>query len=152
MLEESAENTLAAELEELPKLSRAELHRRWRALYGSECPTQMSRRLLVRALAHRMQEQALGGLDLATRRRLEAGARELQPKRGRQRAPRCVEPGTRLLREWRGTVHEVVVLETGAEYRGKAWSSLSAVAREITGTRWSGPRFFGLTGPQQSRG
>ena len=63
-----------------------------------------------------------------------------------------IKPGTRLLREWQGKVHEVIVLETGVEYRGEAWPSLSAVAREITGTRWSGPRFFGLKGAPGGRG
>ena len=60
--------------------------------------------------------------------------------------------GTRLLREWQGRVHEVLILDKGVEYRGKAWPSLSAVAREITGTRWSGPRFFGLNGASDGRG
>jgi hypothetical protein len=61
-----------------------------------------------------------------------------------------LQPGTRLLREWQGVVHEVVVCEKSVEYRGKSWSSLSAVAREITGTRWSGPRFFGLKGSERN--
>ncbi len=61
-------------------------------------------------------------------------------------------PGTRLLREWQGVVHEVIVLESSVHYRGETWPSLSAVAREITGTRWSGPRFFGLKGAQNGCG
>ena len=59
-------------------------------------------------------------------------------------APRAIKAGTRLLREWQGVTHEVIVLEDGVQYRGELWPSLSAVAREITGTRWSGPAFFGL--------
>jgi hypothetical protein len=62
-----------------------------------------------------------------------------------------IKPGTRLLREWQGTVHEVLVLERGVAYQGKTWPSLSAVAREITGARWSGPRFFGLNGKARGR-
>ncbi len=112
----------------------------------------MSRVLLVRALAYRMQEQALGGLDRATRRRLERATENVAA--GRTPAPTGpkIKPGTRLLREWQGKVHEVIVLEEGVEYRGDSWPSLSAVAREITGTRWSGPRFFGLKGASGGRG
>ena len=58
--------------------------------------------------------------------------------------PSTIKPGTRLLREWQGVTHEVIVLDDGVRYRGETWGSLSAVAREITGTRWSGPLFFGL--------
>ncbi len=65
---------------------------------------------------------------------------------------RKIKPGTRLLREWHGVVHEVIVLESSVLYCEKNWPSLSAVAREITGTRWSGPRFFGLKGAQNGRG
>ena len=90
--------------------------------------------------------KVLGGLDRATRRRLDRAAADLAA--GRTPAPPGpkIKPGTRLLREWQGKVYEVIVLEEGVEYRGEAWLSLSAVAREITGTRWSGPRFFGLKG------
>jgi hypothetical protein len=112
----------------------------------------MSRRLLVRALAYRIQERVLGGLDLATRRRLERAAQDLEAGRRRRSPSKTIEPGTRLLREWKGVVHEVLVLEDGVDYRGESWSSLSAVAREITGTRWSGPRFFGLTASRRDRG
>ncbi len=136
--------TLDADLEALRELSREELKRRWRGLYGSACPAHMSRILLLRALAYRMQEQALGGLDWATSRRLARAAEDLAGART-PAAPRPkIKPGTRLLREWQGVVHEVIVLESSVHYRGEIWPSLSAVAREITGARWSGPRFFGL--------
>jgi hypothetical protein len=105
----------------------------------------MSRNILVRSIAYRVQERAFGGLNPSTRRRLDRAAADLAA--GRTPAPPApkLKPGTRLLREWQGNVHEVIVLEKGVDYRGKSWPSLSAVAREITGTRWSGPRFFGLT-------
>ena len=104
----------------------------------------MSRVFLLRALAYGIQEKALGGLDRTTRRRLDRAAADLAA--GRTPAPPGprIKPGTRLLREWQGKVYEVIVLEKGVQYRGDSWPSLSAVAREITGTRWSGPRFFGL--------
>ena len=147
-----ADETLAADLAALRKLSRGELKGRWEDLYGSACPARMSRVLLLRALAYRMQERALGGLDRVTRRRLTRAAEDLAA--GRPHAPPTpkVKPGTRLLRAWMGVVHEVIVLEKGVQYRGEAWPSLSAVAREITGTRWSGPRFFGLKGATGGRG
>ena len=97
-----------------------------------------------RALAYRMQEQALGGLDRAMRRRLDKAAADLAAGRPLTSPAPKIKPGTRLLREWQGVVHEVIVLERGVEYRDRTWPSLSAVASEITGTRWSGPRFFGL--------
>ncbi len=147
-----ADETLAVDLAALQPLSRGELKQRWEDLYGSACPVRMSRVFLVRALAYRMQERALGGFDRVTRRRLARAAADLAA--GRTPAPPGpkIKPGTRLLREWQGKVYEVIVLEEGVEYRGEAWPSLSAVAREITGTRWSGPRFFGLKGASGGRG
>jgi hypothetical protein len=129
----------------------AVLRERWAGLYGSPCPPRISRQLLIRALAHRMQEQVLGGLDRATRRRLERAVKDLAAGRALSSAVPKIKPGTRLLREWQGTVHEILVLERGVDYHGKTWPSLSAVAREITGARWSGPRFFGLNGKARGR-
>ncbi len=140
--------TLDADLDALRELSREELKRRWTRLYGSACPAHVSRILLLRALAYRMQEQALGGLDRGTRRRLGRAAEGLADGRPRATVAPKIKPGTRLLREWQGVVHEVIVLESSVHYRGETWPSLSAVAREITGARWSGPRFFGLTNAQ----
>ena len=91
-----------------------------------------------------IQENAFGGLKKSTKRRLEKVAADLAAGRPiKQPGPR-IKPGTRLLREWNGRVQEVIVLETAVQYRGERWPSLSSVAREITGARWSGPRFFGL--------
>ena len=146
------DETLAADLAALQQLSHRELKQRWDRSYGSPCPPRMSRIFLLRALAYGIQEQALGGLDRATRRRLDRATADLAA--GRTPAPPGpkIKPGTRLLREWQGKVHEVIVLEEGVEYRSEPWPSLSAVAREITGTRWSGPRFFGLKGASGGRG
>lgn len=147
-----APHTLAADLAALHELSLDELKGRWLDLYGSTCPPRMSREFLFRAIAYRIQEQALGGLDRSTRRRLDRAAADLAAGRTPTALAPKIKPGTRLLREWQGKVHEVIVLEKGVEYREKSWPSLSAVAREITGTRWSGPRFFGLTGAPNGRG
>jgi len=112
----------------------------WRKLYGAAPPLRASRSLMIRAVAYRMQERALGGLSPATRRVLEGLGEGVSTRA----APRELRPGTLLVREWQGTSHQVVVTETGVIYRGQTYRSLSEVARVITGSRWSGPRFFGL--------
>ena len=146
-----ARKTLAVDVAALHDLSHNELKERWSDLYGSACPLGMSRNILVRAIAYQLQERAFGGLGPSTRRRFDRVAADLAA--GRNPAPLAtkIKHGTRLLREWQGRVHEVIVLEKGVEYRDKSWPSLSAVAREITGTRWSGPRFFGLKGAPNGR-
>jgi hypothetical protein len=141
-----AAQQLDADLRALYELPRDELASRWEELFGLPCRKKMSRIFLVRALAHRMQEKVHGGLDRATQRRLDKAAADLKAGRAIVPSAPTTKPGTRLLREWQGTVHEVIVLEKGVQYRDQTWPSLSAVAREITGTRWSGPRFFGLKG------
>ena len=131
---------LADELQALPLLSRHALAEKWGALYGAPPPPRTSRSLMIRAVAYRLQERAYGGLSPATRRIL-AGLREagsVEPK------PRALRSGTVLLREWQGAMHRVTVIQDGVIYGGKRYRSLSEVARVITGSRWSGPRFFGL--------
>lgn len=132
------------ELAALPNLPREKLKRRWTELYGTPCPPKMSQKLLRYAIAYRLQENAYGGLDKKTLRLLEKAAANLAAGRPAIPDRPKIKPGTRLLREWHGTMHEVIVHEDGVQYRGDSWPSLSAVAREITGARWSGPRFFGL--------
>lgn len=136
---------LASELARLPTLDRAELQARWHALYGRDTPVQISRPILVRAIAYRMQEQVLGGLKPATRRLLDKVADDLAAGRPVTTQAPTLKSGTQLLREWRGKTHEVIVSEDGVLFRGERYRSLSEVARVITGSRWSGPRFFGLT-------
>lgn len=137
---------LSGELAALAGLPFEALKERWQALFGASTQPRLSRGLLLRAIAYRMQEQALGGLDPATRRRLARAAQDLAAGRTPSTPSTTIKPGTRLLREWQGVIHEVIVLEGSVQYRGASWPSLSAVAREITGTRWSGPLFFGLKG------
>ena len=145
-----ASKTLDADLEALEQLSYKDLRQRWVDLYDTTCPP-FSRKLLLRALAYRIQENALGGLDRATRRRLEQAAKDLAAGRSLSPPRPKIKPGTRLLREWHGVVHEVIVLESSVLYRGESWPSLTAVAREITGAHWSGPRFFGLVRGRRGR-
>src|SRR5271165_5928794 len=108
----------------------------------SRSPRRISRDLLIRALAYRIQEQALGGLKPSTRRLLAKVAADASARRPIRAAPEpTLKPGTVLLREWHGTQHQVIVREDGIVFLGKTYKSLSQVARRITGTKWSGPLF-----------
>jgi hypothetical protein len=147
----AAADGIAAALQALATMDRAALQREWRRLYRTEPPHRMSRGLFRRALAYQVQAGALGGLRPAARRRLVRAVDAIGAGRSPSASPPAIKPGTRLLRNWQGVTHEVIVLERGVQYRGKVWSSLSAVAREITGTRWSGPLFFGLKGHRHVR-
>ena len=117
-----------------------ELRNEWRRLHRMAPPMRLSRDLLIRAIAYKLQERAYGGLSKTVARKLEqANADPAKPA-----PPISLKPGTRLVREWRGTTHMVLVHADGVEWRGRRYPSLSVVAREITGANWSGPRFFGL--------
>ena len=120
------------------------MRQEWRRLYRAE-PPRLSRDLMMRALAYRIQEIAFGGLSKATFRRLASLAAEFESD-GRIATPAQprIKPGARLVREWHGRTHAVVVTEEGFEFEGKLYRSLTSIAREITGAAWSGPRFFGL--------
>ena len=134
---------LANELADLPALDRRELREKWRVLYGTEPPGGVRNNFLMYAIAHRVQEQASGGLEPATRRFLEKTAEDNTSRRQTVHSI-STKPGTRLLREWHGVTYEVIIREDGVKCNGKCYRSLSEVARAITGTRWSGPLFFGL--------
>ena len=132
-------------LARLPELALSELRQHWRALYKSDASPHLSRQLLLQAVAHRMQEVALGGLRPERQRQLRQIAQQLNQTGEIKRRPRLeLKSGTRLVREWRGRTYEVLVLDDGFSWQGTHYPSLSAVARKITGTPWSGPLFFGL--------
>ena len=121
-----------------------ELRHEWRRLYCSE-PPRLSRDLLMRAIGYRLQEMQHGGLGKSTRRKLKTLANMFRIE-GRV-APDpglSLKPGARLVREWHGRTHMVTVTEDGFEYGGRTYPSLTKIAKKITGTHWSGPRFFGL--------
>lgn len=140
-LERSA---LSQRLDALMDLSLYDLRQQWRRLYRMQPPARLSRDLLTRGIAYRLQEQQLGGLPKAVRRRLAAADPAFaRPGAGRS-APLTIKPGTRLVRQWRGVTHIVLVGTDHVEWNGQCYRSLSEVARAITGARWSGPRFFGL--------
>ena len=126
-----------SEARHLATLTLQELRVRWCSLYGLPCPKLRSADLLRRLLAWRLQAEAEGGLDRETKRILLSKTKAKAP------GP-VLTPGVRLSREWRGRVCDVEVVGEGFVYEGKAYASLSEVAREITGVRWNGPRFFGL--------
>jgi hypothetical protein len=136
---------ISTKLQELPRLSKPELRALWQELFAQPAHPRLRRNLMIPILAYRLQEQAYGGLKPATRKRLQKLAAELAQN---QKAPPPVAPqlkiGTKLLRQFQGEIHEVLVAEDRFEYRGKRYESLSEIARQITGTRWSGPLFFGL--------
>ncbi len=121
------------------------LRREWRRLYRSHPPLHIRRDLLVLAIAWKLQERVHGGLTTTQKRRLASIGEELRKNGNLSTGPAIrLKPGLRLVREWRGETHTVQVLEDGFEWNGKRRRSLSAIAREITGTRWSGPLFFAL--------
>ena len=130
-------------LQALPALSPDELRKEWRRLYRSQ-PPRLSRDLLVRAIAYRIQELRHGGLSKATRRKLAALVQARSDGAIAPEGAQKIRAGARLVREWNGRTHTVMVEEEGFTYAGRGYRSLSAIAREITGARWSGPRFFGL--------
>ena len=132
-------------LSRLPKLDIFELRKEWRFLYKTDVSPHLSRELLIRALAYRIQEVALGGLRPELQRQLRQIAVELrQTGAAAKRFRPQLKSGTRLVREWQGRTYEVVVLDDGFCWQGTQYRSLSAIARKITGTAWSGPLFFGL--------
>ncbi len=144
MQDRTSARKVYAEVAALSPLSVKDLKTRWREIYGTEPPSRISRELLTRAIAYRLQEREFGGLDHRTRRLLERVADNLSHQANRGAWARKAVPGTLLIRESRGKAHQVTVLADGVSFRGKRYGSLSAVARLITGTRWSGPLFFGL--------
>ncbi len=134
------------EIGHLRGLDLAGLRARWRASTGRAAPAHLAKGLLLRLLAYRLQADALGDLDPGTIRFLERLASDRVPKGTSIPLPDgdLVRPGALLVREWEGATHRVMALAEGYAWNGGTYRSLSEVARAITGTRWNGPRFFGL--------
>lgn len=128
-----------AAIDRLATLSPADLRAEWRRVYRTQSP-RFPPDLLRRGIEYRLREQVRGGLSKKTIRELErvAGLAGKTTKSG------SLKPGTRLVRSWRGVTHTVLVIEDGFVFEDRHYGSLSAIAEAITGTRWSGPRFFGL--------
>jgi hypothetical protein len=130
---------LEAELARIAAMNIGELRSLWREREGREAPKGFSKDLTARALAYAIQEEQLGGLSPELKKLLANPDAE---------PPRRIKAGSVIVREYTGTRHEVFVVEGGFSSRGKTYPSLSAIAKEITGTRWNGPRFFGLRDDQ----
>ncbi|MGA9796293.1 MAG: DUF2924 domain-containing protein [Rhizomicrobium sp.] len=120
------------------------LRQRWRELFAIAPSPRISRDVLIRGVAFRMQEEAYGRLGKLCRRQLNKLAADLDMGVPLSQPRPAFKPGTKLIREWKGKVHEVAVAGDTYIWGGKHYRSLSQIARAITGTRWSGPRFFGL--------
>ncbi len=129
---------MSAELTWLAAASREELAERWQQTFKHPVPKKSRPELLRQILAWHLQSQSQGGLSATDRRQLASGHAS---------TVRTLAPGTRLIRVWQGTTHQVVVLDQGFLHAGQHYRSLSAIARSITGTAWSGPVFFGLKKP-----
>lgn len=128
-------------LDEIGSLAYEDLRARYHEVFNHPPPPRLSQDLLRRALAHRIQADRLGGLPRKIEKLLRTDSSPASSN-----AHRRLLPGTQLVREWQGQMHVVDIVERGFRWRDERFDSLSAVARKITGTRWSGPRFFGLTG------
>jgi hypothetical protein len=139
------DSSITKHLDSLPHLSKPALCDLWRQLFKKEPLSEIRKNLMLRIVAHRLQEQEFGGLSDAGCRRLcqLATTFEADPNAVVSSRP-LIKPGTRLVRQWKEQVHVVEVETEGYEYRGARYENLSEIARLITGTRWSGPAFFGL--------
>jgi hypothetical protein len=136
----------------LPKMERKALQSLWESLFSKPPNPALRREVLVPIIAYRLQELAICSLKAASEKQLVAfaqtGSLGSKPVGGLTLRPK---PGTRFVREWQAKLHEVSVLPEGYEYNGQAYASLSEIARRITGTRWSGPAFFGLRSRKKER-
>lgn len=139
-------NNVLAQVAALPKMSAPELKKMWKEMYLTD-PPPFNKPYYVKRLAYRIQEVAFGVDSSRVDKRLSALCERDLDKPAKERKRLEVHrpaTGTRLMREWNGQEHHVTVLEDGFEYRGQRYTSLSAIARSMTGTRWNGLVFFGL--------
>jgi hypothetical protein len=137
-------------LEQLPSLARTRLLELWHKSFGRPASPGLRRELMLPILAFQIQELAYGGLTPETKAKLHEIMPSLNP-RGRNDARQKFKSGTRLVREWKGKVHEVTITGDGFEYQGETYKSLSPIACRITGTHWSGPAFFGTRQGKKGR-
>jgi hypothetical protein len=145
----AAENDLDAEIAHLRDLDLTGLRARWHSAFRRKAPDHLPRHLLYRILAYRLQADRFGDLDRDTQRFLDqvaAGTRNAYeiPAAGNQASRHGLAPGTVLVREWDGKPQRVMVLEEGFGWNGTTYRSVAEIACAMTGTRWSGPRFFGI--------
>jgi hypothetical protein len=152
-LRTTSDSAVEAELERLPTTPIADLRKRYRDLFRTEPPDAFGPDLLRRTIAHRIQERVYGGLASSHRRLLDQLVKSASAQsNGRLELPRRIKPGSELVRTWNGRTHRVLVVADGFTYDGKPYASLSEIASAITGTRWNGPRFFGLRSSSSREG
>jgi len=138
---------LDVEIANLRDLDFGGLRSRWHAIWGRPAPPHLPGHVLFRVLAYRLQADHWGDLDAESKRlldRSESPEQAGQSAMARSRQSTELQPGTVLGREWNGRMHRVAVLGEGFAWNGQTFPSLSTVALAITGTRWNGPKFFGL--------
>lgn len=135
---------IEAEINRIQSMKIAELRILWRTKMKREPPKAFGPDLLRRSLAYKIQEEAYGGLNPKTARLLNQLVAQFIKNNGKVVVPRRIKAGAVLVREWKGKSHRVTVEEDGFSYEDKPYRNLSEIARSITGTRWNGPRFFGL--------
>jgi hypothetical protein len=142
-----------AELDRLAVMPIVQLRGRYREVFRSDPPKAFGPDLLRRSIAHRIQEKAYGGLSRSAQRLLDQMMKAYAARpNGKIVLPRRIKPGSVLVREWKGKSHRVMVLAEGFAYDGKTFGNLSEIAVLITGTRWNGPRFFGLRSKAEESG
>jgi hypothetical protein len=130
----------------------AQLRDRWRSVFRTEPPAAFGPDLLRRGIAQRLQEQRYGPLPAAVQRQLNMILKTIKAAPpGRVELPRRIKAGAILVRQWKDASYRVTVLNDGFEFEGQHYESLSEIARRITGTRWNGPRFFGLRAPIEQK-
>ena len=145
-----ADPAVDAELDRLTTMPIVQLRARYRELFRADPPKAFGPDLLRRSIAHRIQEKAFGGLSRSAQRSLDQMMKTYAAKpNGKIVLPRRIKPGSVLVREWKGRSHRVMVLADGFAYDGKTFGNLPEIAVLITGTRWNGPRFFGLRATAQ---
>ncbi len=137
-------DTIGQTIARIAAMNIDELRRAWQETFQSQPPAAFSKDLLARAICYRVQEDAFDGLAAATARQLRSLS-----KPGAE-PPRRVKPGSIIVREHRGVLHEVLVTSDGFFWRGKTYDSLSMIAKMITGVSWNGPRFFGLRAKREA--
>jgi hypothetical protein len=134
---------IEAEVDHVRSLGIDVLRKRWRLMFGATPPPGLTKDIIARMIAYRIQEEAFGGLDAKTAKLLDRMARGEKPSE----LSRRLKPGTVLIREYQGERHTVTVVPDGFVWQSATYTSLSVIAKTITGTAWNGPRFFGLRVP-----